>query len=202
MSDVRAVDASGRELMATDPQAQFEALIGRLTSAVKFDLPLTPPAEDARRLAVLKGKLQATIGGRTATFRFDKLLEARNVRRRVAAATVTLEQVRKAAVDSPAGNAPATLWEVRIRVGYDDAGDALASHRTWIFENEAYLEDPAGRRTASQSYETLAQGRDELAVAYLFALPDGPKKHRFIYKTPGAIVTREFDYELKNIPLP
>jgi hypothetical protein len=203
MSDVRAVDASGRELAAADPQAQFEALIGRLTSEVTFELPLQSPTDDSRRLASLKGKLQATIGGRTATFRFDKLLAARNVRRRVAEAAVTLEQVRKAAVDAPRENVPGmTLWEVRVRVQYDNAGDALASHRTWIFENEAYLEDLAGKRIAFQSYETLGQGRDELAVAYLFALPAAPEQYRFVYKTPGAIVTRDFDYELKDIPLP
>ena len=84
----------------------------------------------------------AMIPGRIETFRFTKLAGAKDVQQRIAGVTVTLEEVRK--------NNEA--WEVRMLVRFDDAGDALASHRTWIFSNEAYLEGPDGKPIA---YDTL-----------------------------------------------
>ena len=52
---------------------------------------------------------------------------------------------------------------------FDDAGDALASHRQWIFNNEAYLEGPDGKPIAYDTFETTAQGKNEVGVAYLFS---------------------------------
>ena len=134
----------------------------------------------------------AMIPGRIETFRFTKLAGAKNVEQRIAGVTVTLEEVRK--------NNEA--WEVRMLARFDDAGDALASHRTWIFSNEAYLEGPDGKPIAYDTFETTRQGKNEVGVAYLFN-PDEPlDKLSFVYKTPGVIVTSGFDYELKDIRLP
>ena len=55
-----------------------------------------------------------------------------------------------------------------MTVRFDDAGDALASHRQWIFNNEAYLEGPDGKPIAYDSFETTAQGKNEVGMAYLF----------------------------------
>ena len=132
------------------------------------------------------------IPGRIETFRFDKLAKAKNVEKRIAGVTVTLEQASK--------NNEA--WEIRMLVHFDDAGDALASHRTWIFNNDAHLEGPDGKPIAYDSFETTAQEKNEVGVAYLFN-PDQPlDKLTFVYKTPGTIVNSGFDYELKNIELP
>ena len=94
------------------------------------------------------------------TFQFDNLLKAKNVEKRIAGVTVTLESVQQ--------NNEA--WEVRIRVKFDEAGDALASHRGWIFQNEAYLEGADGKPIAYDAFETTrqAQGRSRAGL-YLLA---------------------------------
>jgi len=106
--------------------------------------------------------------------------------------TVTVEKVEK--------NNDA--WEVRMRVQFDDAGDALASHRTWVFNNEAYLEGPDGKAIAYDTYETTRQTKNEVGVAYVFSTDQPLDKLTFVYKTPGAIINNTFDYELKDIELP
>jgi len=221
MADVGARDQLGRPLPVADPQAQLEASPSGATSAVKLNLALAPPSEEVRRIASLKGKLIATVPGRVETFRFGELSNAKQVKQRIAGVTVTLEQVRKsthkAATVGRAPNAatvgrapnsnripdPATeTWEVRIHARFDDAGDALESHRTWIFDNEAFLEGPDGKPVASDGYETIAQGENEVGVAFLFTAEGPIDRYSFVYKTPGSIITRGYKYELKDIPLP
>ncbi|MBU4398937.1 MAG: hypothetical protein KKE86_06325 [Planctomycetes bacterium] len=197
MADVTAVDRSGRPLPVADPQAQLETSPSGAASAVKLNLAFAPPSDDVRQIASLKGKLIATLPGRTETFRFRNLSAAKNVKHRIAGVTVTLEQVRKTN-----HKAAAETWEARIRVRFDDAGDALESHRTWIFDNAAFLEGPDGKPVSYGSYETTAQGENEVGVAFSFTVEGPIDRYSFVYKTPGSIITHGFDYELKDIPLP
>lgn len=192
MADVVAVDERGQSLPVAQSDARPEAPVSGDTPAVKLDLPLRLPPRETKEIALLKGKLLATMPGQIETFRFDKLADAKNVEQRIAGVTVTLEQVRKT------GDA----WDVRLRVRFDNAGDALASHRQWIFDNEAYLEAPDGKPIAYDSFETTAQAKNELGIAYLFTTKLPLSELAFVYKTPGSIVTTTFDYELKDIELP
>jgi hypothetical protein len=132
------------------------------------------------------------IPGRTETFAFDNLLDARNVEKRTAGVTVILDRVRK-------NN---ELYEVRVVVRFDQAGAALESHRGWILNNEAYLEGPDGKPISQQGMRTFRQTPDEVGIAYLFVLDDPPSNHKFVYKTPGVIVATGFDYEIKGLKLP
>ena len=95
MADVKAVDEKGNSLPVADDDAQLDVPTSGEAAAVKLDLPLRLPSRDVRRIASLKGKLQAMIPGKTETFRFDKLAKAKNVEKRIAGVTVTLEEVRK-----------------------------------------------------------------------------------------------------------
>ena len=192
MADVRAVDQRGDPLPVADPAAQPEAPLSGEAPAVKLDLPLRLPPREVRQIASLKGKLLATVPGKIETFRFSKLTDAKNLEQRIAGATVTLEQIRK----NRQG------WEVCMKVRFDDAGDALASHRQWVFSNEACLEGSDGKPIAYDSFETTAQGKNEVGVAYLFNTTRPLEELTFVYKTPGTIVTSSFEYELKNISLP
>ena len=112
--------------------------------------------------------------------------------KRLAGVTVTLEQVRK--------NNEA--WEVFVRARFDDAGDALASHRGWIFRNEAYLEGPDGKPIAYDTMETTLQTKNEVGVSYIFVLDKPPANMKFVYKTPGAILGTNVEYEIRNLDLP
>ncbi|MBN1591558.1 MAG: hypothetical protein JW888_18735, partial [Pirellulales bacterium] len=172
--------------------AELEVPVGPKATAVRLTIPLALPPRDVEKVARLTGTLDALVPGQVETFRFDRLTEAKNVKQRIASATVTLQRVRK----------NDKIWEVEIRVRFDEAGDALASHRGWIFANEAYLEDADGQRIANDGFETKSQSENEITLAYFFYLTNPPDKHTFVYKTPARIFTGQFKYELEDLELP
>ncbi len=192
MADLKAVDEDGNPLAVDDSQAELEVPTGGNATAVNLVLPFALPPRSVKQIASLQGTLTAMIPGRVETFRFDNLTNAKNVEKRIAGVSITLEQVRK-------NN---QLWEVRMRVRFDKAYGALASHRGWIFNNKAYLEGPDGKQLSYDSMETTRQTENEVGIAYLFAL-DGPlTDYTFVYKTPGVIVQARFDYEISGVKLP
>jgi hypothetical protein len=191
MTDLKVVDENGNPLAVDQNRAELEVPAGEATS-VELGLPLKLPSREVKEIASLKGKLVAMVPGRIETFTFKDLTTAKNVVKRIAGVTVILERVRK-------NNA---VWEVHIRVRFDEAGGALESHRGWIFDNEAYLEDPDGELIPYDSLETTRQTENEVGVAYLFVLDAAPSKHKFVYKTPGVIMATAFDYEIKGVKLP
>lgn len=191
MSDLTAVDEKGNPLAVDDSQAEFNVPTGDSTS-VELILPFKLPSRDVKEIASLKGKLLAMVPGKIQTFTFGDLTTAKNVEQRLAGVTVTLDQVRK-------NN---EVWQVLVRVRFDEAGNALASHRGWIFNNEAYLEGPDGKPLQYDGMETTRQAKNEVGIAYLFVLDGPPDKHKFVYKTPGVIVATAFEYEIKDVKLP
>ena len=192
MAAVEASDERGEPLAVDDPQATLEVPVeGRMTAANLAYVFRAPP-RGVERIAAMRGTLRAVIPGKAAAFRFDGLIEARNVRQRIGGATVTLEQVRRSG----------EFWEVAVRVRFDDAGPALQSHRGWIFNNPAYLETPDGRKIEYARFDTTRQAANEVGMAYLFALDGPPERLRFVYETPVLVLSVDLPYELKDIPLP
>jgi len=218
-ADIQAEDDLGRPLSVWNDSVQNEIPIstsgtgspGKSNAAmVKLEPMFRLPPRDAQRIARLKGKLQATIAGKAETFRFDNLTRANNVQQRIAGVTVSVEQVRKsnkaASADgshpNPLSKGEETLWEVRVHVRFDEAGDALASHRQWIFDNKAYLEGSDRKPIRYHSYETTLQTKNEVGIAYLFKTDRPLDECTFVYETPGTIINDSYEYELKDIPLP
>jgi hypothetical protein len=192
LADVKAVDENGRPLAVDDPQAQSEALPGRDAVAVEFNVPLVLPSPPPKEIAVLKGSLRAMVPGKVETFRFTDLLNKKKAEQRIAAATVVFDQIRK----------NGDHWEVAIRVRFDDAGRALESHRSWILANPAWLEGRDGKPIPYDSIEATGRSDNEAGFRYSFRLGQSPGEMAFVYKTPGSIITRDFRYELRGIPLP
>ena len=85
---------------------------------------------------------------------------------------------------------------------FDEAAGALQSHRGWIYDNEAYLEGPDGKRIPYDALDFTLQAENEVGIAYGFVLDDLPARHQFVYKTPGAMMAAEFEYEITGIKLP
>jgi hypothetical protein len=191
LKNVEAVDDKGNPLKIAS-EADLEIPVNSGQPSVELVLPFVAPSRDVKEIANLKGKLSAIIAGKVETFQFENLLKAKNEQKRIAGVTLTLESVQQ--------NNEA--WEVRIRVKFDEAGDALASHRGWIFQNEAYLEGADGKPILPDAYETTRQGKEEVGLAYIFSLEKPPEGLKFIYKTPAALFDPTFEYELKNIKLP
>lgn len=185
-------DEDGRALTVASPAATWEATIRRGAVAAEIAVPLELPARAVRKIASFRGAVQVVLAGPVESFRFEGLRSLRNESRRLGSATVVLEEVRRSGA----------AWEVRMLLRFDEAADALESHRGWVFQNEAWLETPDGKRIASEAMEPTRQTQNELGLSYRFALDAPPSQMAFVYRAPTAIVPLELPYELKDIPLP
>src|SRR3989304_588527 len=191
-ADAQAVDDRGQPLVVHSANAEMEVPVENLKSAGGLTLLFALPPREVKEIARAKGKLTAVIAGKIEEFRFGDLLNSKNVEKRTAGVTVTLERARQ---DDNA-------WKVFVRVRFDTPGDALASHRGWIFLNEAYLEAPDGKHIAFDALETTRQTKIEDGLTYSFLLDKPPTDMKFVYKTPGAILTTAIEYEFHNLKLP
>ena len=196
MGKVVVLDDQGNAMAVADPEAKLGVPIFG-SSTASMTVPLTLPPRSVKKIASLKGTLMAMIPGPVETFSFDALtdedlLAGKAVEKRIAGVTVALDRVRQ-------NN---SRWQIYMRVQFDTAGKALESHRGWIYDNEAYLEGPDGTLLEPDASETTGQSANGIGIAYMFALDDPPENYKFIYKTPGIIVTTEFDYEIKDVKLP
>ena len=106
--------------------------------------------------------------------------------------TVQLESVR---VDGP-------LHEIRVAVELDKAGRALESHRSWIFENEAYVRLKDGTKAEHLGFEVYRQTESGVGVAYRFDLGDDADESTFVYRSATSIVPNEVPFVIQDIPLP
>jgi hypothetical protein len=192
LSEVDAKAADGSPLPTAQSEAELEVPVHPGLTAVELMLPMELPPRSIEQIGLLQGNLKTLLPGRKETFRFDDLAEARDVRKRIASATVTFDQMRR----------NRDIWEVRIRVRFDEPGGALESHRGWILNNDAYLVGADGEKIEHVGFETTRQAQDEVGIAYLFELEGDPEGLEFVYETPGAILQTEYTYELNDIPLP
>ena len=107
-------------------------------------------------------------------------------------ASVTLDKVAK-------NN---ELWEIGIRLGFDDAPRDSAIIDGRMMQNEAYLIGPDGKRIDNAGFHHV-QAHNEFGVVYQFELPaSGVDGCTFVYKTFSGVRQLSFDYELKDLPLP
>ncbi len=192
LADIRVVDDRGNALAVASEEGSLESPVRGGVSAVEMELPLAMPPRNVQRIATLSGQLIALVPGRVEAFEFDKLADARDTEIRKGGVTVVLQTVRK----------NVSVHEVRMIVRFDEAANALESHRGWIFNNEAYLLDADGEKVEDAGYETIRQTPNEVGMAFKYALEEDLDKYRFVYKTPAAIVRMPVKYELKDIALP
>jgi hypothetical protein len=189
---LKAVDDTGQPLKSEAGGRQVEINVPPGSTAVDLPLQFDLPPRQAQRIAKLSGTLAVVVPGRVESFRFDNLSEAKKSEQRRAGVAVTLEQVRK----------NQALWEVRVRVSFADAGQALESHRNWIFNNEAWLESPTGEKIAYGGMETTLQTEREVGVAYIFNADEKLDGYTFVYRTPVAILNTPVAFELNHLELP
>lgn len=192
MAEVEGVDDRGRRLGADAPEATLEIPVPRGPIASRFTLPLALPPRDARALRELRGVLGVLAAGPVSSFRFTDLGRFPRVVKRMAGGSVTLEGATQV------GN---TL-EIRILVRFDAPDDALASHRTWIFNNPALLETPDGKAIRPESTSPTRQTAEEVGIALLFRLDRAVEDYAFVYQTPTTILNVPLEYCFRDVPLP
>lgn len=192
LDEVHATASDGQAVGISNPQARPEIPVESTIAAADLTIPMELPDRSVRSIASLKGKMVALVPGETETFLFEDLENAKQVEKQKAGVRVELEEIRK-------NNA---LYEFRVRVKFDDPGDALDSHRNWVYTNEAYLLDANGQRVENFGMQAFRQARDEVGVAYLFDGEVGLAGCKFAYRTPVVIVNMPIEYELKGLELP
>ena len=193
LSEVVAVDDAGRAVEISGRQ-------GTLTPAVESDLPcvemelpfVLPDRGCAASGLAAREHSTSMLPGRVERFEFGDLEHAANVQQRHAGVTVTLEQTRE--------NDEAQ--EIHVRVSFAEPGNALESHRGWIYKNNAYLVDADGNQLAFGGQRVVSQEADGVGMAYLFALTRPLSDYRFVYETPSLLIRHSVAYELKDMDLP
>ncbi len=158
-----------------------------------FRLQYQLPEPQATKITELKGTLAGLIPGRLAKFEFSDLAAEKKQVKKQAGATVRLDDVRK----------NRDIWEVRVIVQFENAAGSLESHLMgWVLENEAFLMTPDGEKVEAATIEKTREWEDEFGVAYLFGIEGDLDDHRFVYKTPAALVEKEIPFIFENLPLP
>jgi hypothetical protein len=194
LAEVVAVSETGARLSALQPEQDVDLEVQPGSRSVQVTLPLLLPSRETIEIASLKGKLQVLAPGRQVELEFAKLDEVKKpITQQRGGVSVTLEKVFK-------NNA---VWELHMRLKLDNAKDALASHRGWVFENRSYLIGEDGKPIDHAGFETLMQTQNEVGLAYFFELPEsGVKGLKWKYHTPASILEFPVEYELKGIKLP
>jgi hypothetical protein len=187
---ITAIGDTGGTLAAA-PNTELESTVNPGEASVQVPLTFSLPPRAMTKIASLKGNLDVILPGPIETFRFEKLKAGAKAEERRAGVKVILDQVRQNNL----------VWEVRVRVAFDNPGKALESHRTWVLHNEAYLETAAKDKINSAGMETTRQSENEVGVAYLFDVEE-ITDHTFVYKTPAVLLDVAVPYELHDIALP
>lgn len=213
---VAVTTGDGELLPARTPDQSIDLEATPGEQALTMVLSLALPERGLKRIESIAGRLSAIIPATTQEFRVSKLGAAGlPIVQEFGDATVTLERFRKQ-------NA---IWELHMRLRLANAGDALASHRGWVFQNKSYLLKPDGKRIEHAGFETTMQSDTEIGLAYLFDLSGGevygfdfddtqtaqeeaepeetdPKTLTWVYETATGVYTAPVEWKIGPIDLP
>jgi hypothetical protein len=194
LADVSATDENGGEIGIDRAEGTLEVPVEGTNAAVEIELPLVAPARSVAKVGSIKAKFTAVVLGKVETFEFPDLDKVKSAELERGGVTVTVESCRK----------NGDIYEVNMRVRFDKAANALESHRSWIYNNECYLIDPKGQRNENAGLDATLLDTNEVGLSYKFDLGENvkPAGHKFVYRTPAAIIRIPAEFELKDIDLP
>lgn len=199
-------DEQKRQLQIQSGGSVKEAIDGKIAAVIDLRVPALgadgKPNLDrsVNKLGLLKGNLSLIAPTKMLTFTFDPLSKTEGQQQtkdgvRVTVAKVTLDQTR---------------WTVQVELNYPPGGPEFESFRSWLVNNEIYLEKAGGPRFPNNAnYRIDLQKEAKALVSYHFV--DEPKKDllrgkpgdwKLVYVTPAKIVEMTVPFEFKDVPLP
>ncbi|MBI3463811.1 MAG: hypothetical protein HY000_12255 [Planctomycetes bacterium] len=199
--DLEVLDDQDRRIAADVKERPDEEMRGMQAPVdstmirTDFIVRLEQPAKGAEKIKSLRGKLEIVVPVDVQTFDFADLTKAKDVKKKAASVTVTLEQFKE--LDEG-------IWAADVILEFDGKGEEFESYQTWFYDNEAYLQRADGTRFGQNGGISLhenAPGR--LGIQYRFV--DAPGKiadYKLVYKTPSTIVRGLLSFELKDLELP
>ena len=191
VSTIKAIDEFDNPIQVPNDETVFSGIVQPEIPELEFSIPIGLVDRQIEVIKSFEAQIDAVLPGRIETFRFKNIGNLNEgTEQKKAGATVTFGGIRK----------NDDLFGVTVRLGFDQAHNALESHQGWAFNNPVYLEDSQGQKIEAIAYETLRQDNEQIAVEYYFE--NDPKDMALVYKTPAAIVKIPVKILLINIPLP
>ncbi len=190
--DLQAILEDGTRLNIEANSASREYQPQKGSSQIELELAFQLPNRSAAAIKTIRGSFTAALPGRSVEMAFGDLDHSEKQVQELANLTVAVEPWRKK-------NA---FHELRFRVRLEDAERTTESFRGWFFENEYYLQNEQGKKVETVGSTTTGLSGNEISMSLLYELEDDPSTYRFIYRAPGSIIERKFDFELQDISLP
>ena len=176
---LKVVDEQGRSLSVEAGPAELEVSVEPSAAGVELALPLALPPREVKRIERLDGTLEVLLPGREEAFRFDKLIDAKNVEKRVAGVAVTLERVRQ-------NN---EVWEVWVGVNSTRPVGRWSRIAAGSSTTPPTSKAPTASGSTTTAFETTRRTENEIGLAYLFDLEKPPTDLTFVYKTASTILS-------------
>ncbi len=192
LSEITARDDRGNLIPVDGAAGRLSAAVENNVPIVDMEIPLQLPVREARSIASLQGAFDVMIPGQVEMFEFGDLDSQQQQQETRAGVTATLREVRK----------NDEVHEISLHLAFDEASNALESHRGWIFKNEAYVIDGEGKRTEHGGRRLIGQDQNSIHVRFMFALDQPLADYTFVYRTPSLIIRQPMHFNLKNIDLP
>lgn len=190
-SSVSVIDEFDDNVLLPNPEATFSAAVQPEIPEVEFSIPIGLVDRQVEKISKLEATLKAVMPGRSETFEFRKIgrLEP-GYKQSKAGVSVSLNGIEK----------NEELFAVLVKYSFDQSGDALESHMSWMFENPLKLVDKDGKEYQPLAKESAGRKENTVGIRYYFG--DDPSAMTLKCETPAAIVPTEVKILLKDIPLP
>ena len=194
-SAISVTAKDGKSLPSRSPGAKYDLPLAEGRQPLRWTLDFVAPHTDILSQASLSGVVHIELAAGQERIRFRNL-NAAGVARRRGGVTVTLQRAK-----SKPGETRDTIEALLpVHVMYDTGGPAFESHRTWVFHNEAYLEDSDGRRFNPAGYDTNLQRDGIVGVTYRYSnLPGRLTDYEFVYVAPTLIVDLPLEFSVTAI---
>ena len=190
-SKIKVVDEFDEVIKLPNPDAVLSAGVQPEIPEVEMVVPIGLVDRQVENISELHATLQATLPGRSESFEFKKIgrLKA-GFRQSKAGVSVSYEGFEK----------NEDLYGVKMKYTFDQAGGALDSHLSWVYENPLHLVDRDGKKYTALTKESAGRTENSVAIRYYFPVDPAPMNLRC--ETPAAIVSTEVKLLLRDIPLP
>jgi len=197
-SELKATGDSKLELPPFNPYAKYEIPLGEGGQDLKFTMQWIRNSKQRLKTIQIQGRLKMELAAETLPITFDDLIQSQGAIRRRGNISVELVKTEKKDLKTSQN------LNVRIDLSYDYGGPAFESHRTWIYHNRAYLQNPQGKRYwLNGSSQTNLESAGKISVLYQFTdLPQQPVNYQLTYLAPTLITAAPIEFRFEKITLP
>lgn len=197
-SELEAKGNKTHKLLPFNPYAKYELPLGEGGKNLKFSMQWIMNRNQLPKTIEIQGRLKMELAAETLPITFDHLSRSKGALRRRGNISVELIDAKSMKHDSKQN------LNVRIALSYDYSGPAFESHRTWIYHNRAFLQNPQGKKYwLNGSSQTTLESTGKISVLYQFTdLPQAETSYQFTYLAPTLITSAPIDFHFEAIPLP